>query len=170
MPNQQILEGLKFALQRGESLNEAMLTFFNAGYPRHEIEESARALQFQIHESQQAQIKNKSSVSNPTQSSVQPTNPPTTSYQTAQPRTMPNEKYSTSSSVSPINKKVVLKQKIQEDKQKISDYDSKPKQNILKSKTFVIILLIILLMFIGILISLFFFKEQVIEFLDKLWG
>ena len=83
---------------------------------------------------------------------------------------MPNEKYSTSSSVSPINKKVVLKQKIQEDKQKISDYDSKPKQNILKSKTFVIILLIILLMFIGILISLFFFKEQVIEFLDKLWG
>lgn len=45
MANKEILNGLKLALSRGESLRNAMISFQNAGYPREEIEESARALQ-----------------------------------------------------------------------------------------------------------------------------
>lgn len=40
-----ILEGLKGALARKESLRQAMFSFYNAGYQKEEIEEAARALQ-----------------------------------------------------------------------------------------------------------------------------
>ena len=45
MANEEILGGLKTALERGESMKRAMMTFFNAGYPKAEIEEAARVLQ-----------------------------------------------------------------------------------------------------------------------------
>lgn len=44
MPKQDIIGGLKSALERGESLRQAMITFYNAGYKKEEIEEAARAL------------------------------------------------------------------------------------------------------------------------------
>ena len=48
MINQEILQGLKFALSRRESLQSAMQSFYNAGYEKREIEEAARALQMEI--------------------------------------------------------------------------------------------------------------------------
>jgi uncharacterized surface anchored protein len=42
-----ILGGLKSALERGESLKRAMNTLFNSGYEKAEIEEAARALSSQ---------------------------------------------------------------------------------------------------------------------------
>lgn len=48
MENKIILEeGLKGALARGESLKQAMISFYNAGYKKEEIEKAARALQIQ---------------------------------------------------------------------------------------------------------------------------
>ena len=52
MVNMDILEGLKFAISRGETLQQAMQSFYNAGYDRKDIEESAKALQSQIHQEQ----------------------------------------------------------------------------------------------------------------------
>ncbi len=48
MVNNDILGGLRSALTRGYSLEEAMLSFFNAGYKRDEIQEAAKALQSTI--------------------------------------------------------------------------------------------------------------------------
>ncbi len=45
MVNQEILGGLKHALNRGESLEKAMLSFYNAGYRKEEIEETAKFIQ-----------------------------------------------------------------------------------------------------------------------------
>ncbi len=45
MPNTEILGGLKHALNRGESLEKAMLSFYNAGYTKEEIEEVAKFIQ-----------------------------------------------------------------------------------------------------------------------------
>ena len=42
--NQEIFEGLKAALERKQSLKRAMMSFFNAGYSKPEIEEAAGAL------------------------------------------------------------------------------------------------------------------------------
>lgn len=44
MVNEDILQGLKSALARGESLKQAMISFYNSGYTKDEIEEAARAL------------------------------------------------------------------------------------------------------------------------------
>ncbi|MBA7668268.1 hypothetical protein ES703_76378 [subsurface metagenome] len=51
--NEEILEGLKVALSKGESFRDAMMSFYNAGYKKEEIEDAARALQMQ--QSQQVQ-------------------------------------------------------------------------------------------------------------------
>lgn len=42
--NDEILSGLRAALERGQSLKDSMLSFFNAGYDKTEIEEAAKAL------------------------------------------------------------------------------------------------------------------------------
>lgn len=47
MVREDILEGLKIAVLKGESLQQAMQSFFNAGYKKEEIEEAARQLQSQ---------------------------------------------------------------------------------------------------------------------------
>ena len=47
MVNREVLGGLVSALSRGESLQNAMFSLFNAGYKKEEIEEAARVLQFQ---------------------------------------------------------------------------------------------------------------------------
>lgn len=43
--NEEILGGIKSAVNRGETLQEAMMTFFNAGYKKEDIEEAARVFQ-----------------------------------------------------------------------------------------------------------------------------
>jgi hypothetical protein len=45
MVKEEILEGLKYALAKGEPLAEAMMSFYNAGYLKKDIEEAARVLQ-----------------------------------------------------------------------------------------------------------------------------
>lgn len=44
MVNEEILGGLKSSVARGESLLKAMISFYNAGYKKDEIEEAAHAL------------------------------------------------------------------------------------------------------------------------------
>ena len=45
MVKEEILEGLKYALAKGEPLAQAMMSFYNAGYLKKDIEEAARVLQ-----------------------------------------------------------------------------------------------------------------------------
>ena len=45
MVKEELLEGLKVALSKGESLQKAIMSFFNAGYPKEEIEEAAGLLE-----------------------------------------------------------------------------------------------------------------------------
>ena len=48
MANEEIIGGLRFAVKKGESLQHAMTTFLNAGYPKNEIEEAARIIHQEI--------------------------------------------------------------------------------------------------------------------------
>lgn len=47
--NEEISEGIKFAMSKGETLEQAMQTFYNAGYSKEEVDEAARFLQNQLH-------------------------------------------------------------------------------------------------------------------------
>ncbi|MAG78813.1 hypothetical protein CMI40_00355 [Candidatus Pacearchaeota archaeon] len=55
-----ILEGLKSATSKGESLEQAMQSFYNAGYKKEEIEEAARDLQKHQFENQKPVEQDKS--------------------------------------------------------------------------------------------------------------
>ncbi len=44
MVDDEVVEGLKAGLERGQSLRKAMMTLFNAGYKKEEIEEAAKSL------------------------------------------------------------------------------------------------------------------------------
>ncbi|MBU4069684.1 MAG: hypothetical protein KJ646_01770 [Nanoarchaeota archaeon] len=48
---EEILGGLKLALSKGESLKQAMMSFYNAGYKKQDIEDAARTLHMQEHPS-----------------------------------------------------------------------------------------------------------------------
>lgn len=52
MVNIDLLEGLKVAISKGDTLQQAMQSFYNAGYDKKDIEESAKALQYQISQEQ----------------------------------------------------------------------------------------------------------------------
>lgn len=45
MVRQDIVAGLKLAIEKGESLMQAMITFYNSGYKKEEIEEAAQVVQ-----------------------------------------------------------------------------------------------------------------------------
>ena len=54
MVKEEILEGLKYAVAKGETLPKAMMSFYNAGYSKQDIEEAARVLQIpQLPQTQQ---------------------------------------------------------------------------------------------------------------------
>lgn len=45
--NEEIFGGIRAAVNKGETLQEAMMTFYNAGYKKDEINEAAKAFQLQ---------------------------------------------------------------------------------------------------------------------------
>ena len=45
MSSQDLIEGLKYAITKGATLDQAMMSFYNAGYAKEEIEEAARMMQ-----------------------------------------------------------------------------------------------------------------------------
>ena len=59
-----LIGALQSALARGESLNRAMMTLYNAGYSKQEIEESASALQQASYQQQLAPQKSVQNISN----------------------------------------------------------------------------------------------------------
>lgn len=54
MVKEDIIRGLEGAMSRGESLEKAMYSFYNAGYKKEDVEEAARALS--LHLSQQESL------------------------------------------------------------------------------------------------------------------
>ena len=182
MVNLEIFEGLKSALGKGENLELAMITFYNAGYKKEEIEEAAKALQIQKFKQIQP---------------TQPVQPPSAQPILTQPpqiqptpikQTMPEkqpvkqiQKPPIQSSRKPIIKKPVkIIQKVSSYKQpvkrpiirkpiqKVSSYrqpEKKPRGIFVP-----LILIFTLLLLLGSLAGVFFFKEELIEFLNNLFG
>ncbi len=136
--NYEILEGLKQAVSKGESLQRAMGTFYNAGYSKSEIEEAAREVQMQ-------------QSPHPTQIASQ-----------IQPRPE-KPKFNSGPTVQKISS--YLPEKTPAPKQTISNYEQTPKP---KGKWLLILLVVILLILLGGLAALFIFKQDVLNFIANL--
>ena len=148
MVNEEILGGLKAALEKGQQLREAMLSFYNSGYNKEEIEEAARAL-IQIetekrkerHELINRQMKHlkKTGLNN---KSLTPSPEYSVNPQALMPLE-PGQQYQTV--------------------QKVSSYEEKKKINIK-----IIIWAIFLTMALAGLIFVFLFRNEIVNFFNEL--
>ncbi len=159
MVKEEIFEGLKVALAKGETLQKAMMSFFNAGYSKEEIEEAARQLQMsQVSQSQQAPTQpaqqTSSSQSAPSQK-TQP-QPQKTQSQPTQKQKKPEKKISKTKPSQKPPKKTV---------QKVSAYEGKH-----KSKSIIVtgILIFVLLLLLGVLVAVFLFKDKLAAFFGNI--
>ena len=125
MQKSEIAAGLKSAIQRGESLEQAKQSFINAGYNKADIEDSAKLLGGVISE---------------------------------MPITQATSQIQQTTKLQPMTAQ--------------QQYRKLPQQEKVKkgiSKALVIILAVILLLSLGVLLSIIFFKEKVIDFVNNLW-
>lgn len=141
-----ILGALQSALIRGETLKKAMMTLYNAGYKKEEIEESAAALQQMIQQKPVAQAK----PIQPIQQSVQPNKAAAAQQQVQQ---------------KPVEAKQVSPSFPDQSRTQPPQIKPKPKSNI---KLILIIFSLIIL--IGILIGAFLFSSELIEFFNNVFN
>jgi hypothetical protein len=151
MVNEEILGGIKLALSKGESLKRAMMTFFNAGYKREEIEEAAKIAQSQG-------IQKKETTQEKPLARPQIKKP----FLKRKPTKMISD-YGKPSEISPEEKKELPKEKSikKESPKEISNYE---KGTSTKGKITLILLIFSLLILVGSLIAVFLFKQEIIDF------
>lgn len=134
-----ILEGLRQAVSKGEPLRKAMMSFYNAGYPKNDIEEAARALnspQFQTQTPQQ----------------TQPQQQPQQQSQKGQ---------------TPGQQPQKVQQKTQQGPtQRVSSYGKKPKT---MGTVITFVLVFFLLVLVGTLIGVILFKEELSQLLNGIF-
>lgn len=141
-----ILEGLKNALVKGNTLKQAMMSFYNAGYKKEEIEEAARALY-------------------PPQLSPPPSSQPSQKPSVPQKPIKQAEKQT---NINVYQEEKVPSTAIQtsEDRQLISKYESKTSP---KGKLTLVLLLMSLIAFILVVIGVFMFYSELIDFFKSLF-
>jgi hypothetical protein len=168
MINPDILGGLRSALTRGYSLDEAMISFLNAGYKREEIEEASQSLQSQIAPAQ----------SLPQELAPQPVWTLEQDHQeekVKKPEIIQPELIFQQSS-QPKQKQIVVKEAPKE-----KPRPAPPKQVVTRGvaayteydtsriRTITIILAILLFILVGILGLMYVFKSQIIDFFNSLF-
>lgn len=165
-----IFGGLKLALTKGETLKQAMISFYNAGYNKAEIEEAAKAVKqgFQTVMPQQPEKvaptpKTSPALIKPVQrvsSYGKPTHMPDRSYHKI--------KKGISTAIKELEriempKKVVVQKPVQQ----VSGYS----QNVAQTKDKVVfgLLIFALIVLLGAVASVFIFRAEIISFLDGLF-
>ena len=164
MVNEEILGGLKSAINRGESLKRAMMTFYNAGYKKEEIEEAARVLNERPAETQ------------PQVAVVKPKQNFFGNLFKKKPeqKIVPKEVSIPSAPVEPVSKpssQIVSsygEKSESQPVQKISSYEKTESKT--KDKILIAVLITILIILFAILAGIFLFKQQIINFFSSLLG
>ena len=196
MVNEEILGALKSALTRGESLKKAMMTLYNAGYKKEEISKAASFInkpnlasktqptqpptqqptqqpikKFQ-HPTIQMLVHSVKLASKPQKLShhkQQTKQPQITKKQVQQPLTkqlaQPPPSQKTIQKVS--TQKLAQPPPIQKTTQKVSAYKQPPKK---RGKTIIIVFGFLLLLLVGILVAIFVFKKELIDFFSNIFG
>ena len=142
MFREDILSGLKSAVSKGETLKQAMMSFYNAGYKKEEIEEAAKSIQ------------------NP---NLVP-QPPIVQTVENQIKA-PSQQIQSTSKVAPQSIQQQLQQiQNQISTQRVSNYGKKPKK---LGSTITIFLVIILFLLLGSLIAIFLLRDQLTALLNR---
>ena len=165
MVNEEILGALNSALARGESLKKAMMTLFNAGYKKEEISEAARSVQKfapstkpqtpTTEDSKKSKIKKPKKIN------------PGVDIQNLAPSGKLAPK--TDQASQPAEQQVPgqTPQQGSQAPQRVSGYGKPPKP---AGKIIIIILGFLLLLLVGILVTIFLFKEELIGFFNNMFN
>jgi hypothetical protein len=162
MVNEEVVGGLISGMERGESLKKAMITLFNAGYKKEEIEEAAALVnqigiqtkvitpkvlpeQPKLIEAEKSGKLNSSQINPQTFASPIATNP-------SEKLVVPREPSLTSSSTKRINEEKTV--------QKVSSYTKDSS----KEKMMIFLLVALLVFLVGILVAIFLFKDELVNF------
>jgi cobalamin biosynthesis Mg chelatase CobN len=151
MVNEDILGGLVSALTRGESLKKAMMTFYNAGYKKEEIEEAARKLQ---------QV----TIQSPTEWRPQPIWASKQQKRTQTAQSRPSESGAPQASLQ--SQQASTQKSGQQPRKQVSSYEKKNTG----SRTITILLVTLLLILVGLLATVIIFKEEVVRIFSNLFG
>lgn len=192
LTNQEILGGLKAALERGQNLKQAMMSFYQAGYRKEEIEDAARAYLYLqrgnseaevLSKKQPPQIKsaeNKESEKKPEASSGGLFGKKKEEDKKERQKfSLLGKKKEEEKKFSEVGKTKVpevgkTNQKNEESKkvvQKISSYEnSKKEESKFKSKAVTSILVVTLIVLVIILALVFLFKAELVNFVNGLFG
>jgi hypothetical protein len=181
MINEEVLGGLISALERGQSLKKSMFTLYTAGYTKEEVEEAARAL-MKLNEENPMLLQTKTA--QPEEKKA-PETAPQTPILKAPPKTFA-ELQASRAKEEPVQPKPVAKPvpvqpavqlTVQPKKpllgarvQKVSNYGVDEKTEKAREKAILLVLLVLLILLSGLLTMIFFFKNQLIEFLSTFIG
>jgi hypothetical protein len=177
--NEEILGGLRLALERGESLKKAMVTFLNSGYKREEIEEAAKALTEPVSEAR-PQMPVMRGPAGPAEQKVSsygvqipiapkeepeqiPAKPLPEKKPVFQPIEIEPEQVQQRVSVYGEQKPVV-QQPVFYPVQKVSVYSAGRDAT---EKAIILVLFFLLAFLIGLLMLIFIFKQQLIDFFSR---
>jgi uncharacterized membrane protein len=166
--NQGILGGLKLALSKGESLKQAMMSFYNAGYKREEIEEAARELQREIMEQKEIPQKIKEPLKQkPIQKISKPKKPVQKVSAYGEPTQIKINPPANKEKISEVKQKKeeIVKSPQKIISQKISNYEKTQKP---KHKLIIILLIFFLVILLGSLVAVFMFKQELVDFFNKI--
>ena len=159
MAKEEIVEGLKYAIARGDSLEKAMMSFYNSGYAKQDVEDAAKILdtpQFQKNQTMQQQPQPpKATISKP-QTQIEELDKPET-HPVPQPSNQQGE--TQNQQFSPLQQTQPI--------QKISNYGGKPNP---LGAVAIFVLVFFLLVLVGVLIAVFLFKEELAGFFNSFIG
>ena len=158
MVREDIVRGLEGAMSKGETLEQAMYSFYNAGYNKSEVEEAARALSIHISQ-RESQIPTKLQLPNPVEKKIvspenlnipiKTQNVPVAPKQTLQPVVQVQQK------------------QITEKSEVVQDASAYVQKNKISTRTMMIaILSTMLAILFGALISIFVFRDAIIGFFN----
>ncbi len=186
MVNDEIVGGLKSALERGQSLEKAMLTLFNSGYKKEEIEEAARNLmQFSPESQIQPPIKTVPKSTEIKQAPQILTAPAAIKSFPELEQPKPNKLFQKlyppqpTPIAPPTIQQPIQPLQIPQSIQKVSGYGEvqQPKEKIKplkekrpREKAIIFVLVFLLIFLMGLLGMIFVFKQQLIDFLSNIFG
>ena len=156
MVNEDILGGLRSALARSQSIERAKLSFQNAGYQKEEIEEAVRALSQHPLERMQPKSRGKR-IAVRKQLKASPSE---------QKRDFLSSKKSKKSISQPVQKQQIQPQTIQKIQSQVSNYGNFDQSG----KIITVVLVTLLLVLVGMLASIFLFRDQLVEFFSGLFS
>src|SRR3989338_3908107 len=161
MPKEDIIRGLEGAMSKGESLQKAMYSFYNAGYKKEDVEEAARVMG--IHLSQQE--------------SLVPTIPISFTVKPAQPQNIIAQPIEI---LKPAMEKIIPKPTLQQIKETLAEKPASEKPRIVQdvskyeqkqrisARTILIaILSVIFLILLISLMGIFIFKDAILSFIPE---